>query len=1213
MWENSDKRSCQRIIPLPDYNADIVHGRKHLSKDDEEMINSSGQNSDLAYSYSSDVDNKENDEEESIKLSPVRASVYRHVLNEGTKFEVHRIDERFASQMSSPSFASSTLGQKKAAKRLTRSPPRPSLHRQGSGIPRHGRSVSKRDLMLSPPQASTVDLKRMLMSPPNEMNSGLRQRKIPPSPQDTPNTINLGSVFSPSTKSLKSIPFMPINSITDLNFSPPCRKKLATIDCFSDLPVVGEENTPLIKNKSTNSLNRQIKTGAPALSPKLESSSFTPNNIASARADAPKNSANKFAAAVQNSIREGLKKANQARTFGTAQMNGHPNKFGRGDSNSSNNRDVPARNSFTQLSSQSLVPEEPRYAAPSDLHKCCHEAENLEDLNFFAKEHFPHAKSLTPRGTTRFRSSPRQKSQILQWITQKDELGRLPIHVLSENKRLIRCNFECDANDFVYEETLYSLQEPNATSTRTIGQKNSSLKGNLHASFPFNRSPPLKMVGPKSNTIRSSSTAPLNLVDSQEYDLKGFAWDFIEQLVHLHPNGLTERDEEGHIPFVGSITRWVNFVYVKDTNSRQVNSRRNGVPPTGGMVVGGNEGYGISLNFHGVSHAINKLSAMKKTAQHSAKVHSSKNCLYDSSPFSTHDNTGKDSIPSFSNSKSLIGVFDNCVAPEETYIQTNIPHSTATLTESLAHHADLERKFESPSALSRPPLGKKSGTPIQQLPTSRRPPTKTPIKAESEASLQSLSSSNSTHKEDAREKQFPKRVKISPHVEWCLHMLSALIEHLEDSEQEERFSLLTAASNNNHTPVAALETPVRRDRVRIQAIGEKRISAFRGNVIKICHDMVHAVASIPFFIKTLLMIEDEAKREYIFSLTVVRRVVLNKASIGKWLTSMLSSERKSVPKRAVQYLELLSDVTGEDAMGASWAGSSSRDSKSIAQRQSDLYQTVGELDNLIPSMLALDEQMMEQAATSNIVKQVLDNMISRPFAVSVVFFDMLFLALLLIAFRCSVHAYLNWFSPNYILKWLYAANSCIFYFIIRELGKFVSFTMIARHLYGLKHFWSFWNIVDFASIAVTCTSVIILRMNVAAINGYPLDERSDLVRFLFTISTGLLWLRVLGLAKTINMQLATFVLAIVQVSVLVHQSLAKTFQNLTLKTPKNFVQDHSRYRPVPFDPSCGSFLFRTDVLYAPCTERLRRPSFPTHFYCVQSNRILFDCIYYFTR
>jgi hypothetical protein len=67
------------------------------------------------------------------------------------------------------------------------------------------------------------------------------------------------------------------------------------------------------------------------------------------------------------------------------------------------------------------------------------------------------------------------------------------------------------------------------------------------------------------------------------------------------------------------------------------------------------------------------------------------------------------------------------------------------------------------------------------------------------------------------------------------------------------------------------------------------------------------------------------------------------------------------------------------------------------------------------------------------------------------------------------------------------------------------------------------------STLLAMTSVVSIRRYMTTASFDRGDDVFNALRFLFAFTTGFLWLRVLSFLKAINMQLATFVLAILQV------------------------------------------------------------------------------------
>lgn len=192
---------------------------------------------------------------------------------------------------------------------------------------------------------------------------------------------------------------------------------------------------------------------------------------------------------------------------------------------------------------------------------------------------------------------------------------------------------------------------------------------------------------------------------------------------------------------------------------------------------------------------------------------------------------------------------------------------------------------------------------------------------------------------------------------------------------------------------------------------------------------------------------------------------MNERSIGPWLTGMLQSSKKGVSQKALQYLTYLSDTL--EAYPSGWDTQDRKSSTNLSRQSSEpheeLHDKVSDLEGFIPSLLALDERKIEEAATTLVVRKVLDRMISKPFAVSIVLLDSIFLTLLIISFRAACKIFLTG-GINGALYWIYVANSCTFYFIIRELGKGI--TIMERTKRARTYFLSFWTLTDILSICL---------------------------------------------------------------------------------------------------------------------------------------------------
>ena len=363
--------------------------------------------------------------------------------------------------------------------------------------------------------------------------------------------------------------------------------------------------------------------------------------------------------------------------------------------------------------------------------------------------------------------------------------------------------------------------------------------------------------------------------------------------------------------------------------------------------------------------------------------------------------------------------------------------------------------------------------------------------------------------EDQREASFPENVQLTPRARYAFKMLSVCFDQLE-RYQTSKLSRQSRAQDPD---------------------GLKDFQQHYGS-LNIVGAAAQTLASIPGIMMTILLIDNDADRAYALSTSLARRIMLSKSSVGPWLTKMLQSRDRILAQRAVDYLKLLSDeLTSSESSFGNHAGPTlpirrlSTPSQEPPQHQL-VIDEVSRLPDFVPSLLGLNERGIEDASTTYIVKQVLGRMISRPFAVTVILCDALFLAILIVGFRYAINKMIEGASVKTVLRWIYVANTGIFYFIIREIGKTVSFILISTRV--RRYFLSFWNLIDGMAVILALASTIAMRSSFTVMEK-GLDDNTYL-RILLAVATGFLWLRVLSFLKALNVQLATFVLAIIQIA-----------------------------------------------------------------------------------
>jgi hypothetical protein len=225
----------------------------------------------------------------------------------------------------------------------------------------------------------------------------------------------------------------------------------------------------------------------------------------------------------------------------------------------------------------------------------------------------------------------------------------------------------------------------------------------------------------------------------------------------------------------------------------------------------------------------------------------------------------------------------------------------------------------------------------------------------------------------------------------------------------------------------------------------------------------HFARTTPMLIKTVFLLADCIEREWMLQTSLIRGVLTCKYSVGRWLTDMLRSSNKFIANGAMAYLHVVSEpkIFNKAQTMALRSNTSNRsksyhgsrrslvhavddDRDETHEQQEELFAAVSRLADFIPSLLSLSYRQVEEAATTSLVQSVLDNHISRPFASMVVLCDAVFLLLEILGFRTAVNRLVLGYTNHDIMKWVYVANTGIFYFMIRELGKAVSLCMITR-------------------------------------------------------------------------------------------------------------------------------------------------------------------------
>ena len=275
-------------------------------------------------------------------------------------------------------------------------------------------------------------------------------------------------------------------------------------------------------------------------------------------------------------------------------------------------------------------------------------------------------------------------------------------------------------------------------------------------------------------------------------------------------------------------------------------------------------------------------------------------------------------------------------------------------------------------------------------------------------------------------------------------------------------------------------------------------------------------SGIDNFIKALLtVVIDEDEKEAIFSLYFMKNVMLQKNNIGPWIIDMLDSPLPHTRTNVIDYLKRLSILTEEERTFL--------DDSQLDEIE-HLVEKLRDLHNFIPSMMSLTNKMAQEAATIPLIARALDKKMTSTFVSCTLFFDMLMLVVLLTTFRLVVDDFFIRTKLSNLAYYL--ANASTFYLILRTWGKLVSLYYFFKRfsIYEVRAS-KLWTILHTSSIG--CSWICLWFIGYFK-NASEAMSTIDLynIRVFMAFTTVILWLHLIETTTYVNIQLATFVLAI---------------------------------------------------------------------------------------
>jgi len=286
------------------------------------------------------------------------------------------------------------------------------------------------------------------------------------------------------------------------------------------------------------------------------------------------------------------------------------------------------------------------------------------------------------------------------------------------------------------------------------------------------------------------------------------------------------------------------------------------------------------------------------------------------------------------------------------------------------------------------------------------------------------------------------------------------------------------------------------------------------------------IACVPLFLKSLLLISDADEMTELLDMSLVKHTVLDKRSINVWLCAMLT-DTKEVKKRAVTFIKLLSRLTLHDLASTSQCPDrySEKEIERFTMLREDTFNAVYVMPGIVPAVLELGGQMIENVSTTRVMRYITDRTIRKESVFFVLIGDFFYSIFLLMGYRLNVEFVLNYQSvdgPEHYREYNYISTSTYgiaCYFLFKEAMTLLSLYLTSKKL-AKRYCSSVFNIIDVASVAM------LLGTKSALTSDPSLQDNEGYAASLTII---LLWLKLMGAFKILNGAFALFLYAVHEV------------------------------------------------------------------------------------
>ena len=295
------------------------------------------------------------------------------------------------------------------------------------------------------------------------------------------------------------------------------------------------------------------------------------------------------------------------------------------------------------------------------------------------------------------------------------------------------------------------------------------------------------------------------------------------------------------------------------------------------------------------------------------------------------------------------------------------------------------------------------------------------------------------------------------------------------------------------------------------------------------------IASVPLFLKSLLLIDDIDKMTELTNTTLVRHVVMDKRSINIWLCAMLTDDTDDVKNRAAIFIKLLSKLTFQDLASSSQSPNrySEQEIERFATMRKDTFNAIYCWPGFVPAVLDLGDKTIENLSSTRLMRYITDRCILKETSFFYLALDFFLSMFILMGYRLNIELLLkdnpisnddaeqvttNIYSTEkqYIY---YSTSGVAIYFLLKEFMTLLSLFLTSTKL-AKRYCLSVFNIINVASVVMLiCTG--------SALLGDP--TFFDNLGISASVTMILLWLKLMGAFRILNSAFSLFIYAVYEI------------------------------------------------------------------------------------